>query len=284
MANSWLIVGASSFYGGEFAKYLRKRGETVVPASLRDRSTGYRDADYVVNFAAANIVAESWAAPAHYMNINGVLFTEFLEHLRLRAFKRYVHVSTPEVYGDTSAWVTESRHFAPSTPYAVSRAAGDMMVKAYGAAYGLPYVITRTANIYGPGQQSFRLIPKAFTYVRTGGPFPLEGEGLTERSYIHVRDACEATHLIAIAGRNHSTYHISTRRMHTVREVVELVGKTLGKQPLMVDAPDRLGKDIAYMMDSTKLRNLGWNDTITLEDGLREYMEATRENHSAEIS
>ena len=156
------------------------------------------------------------------------------------------------------------------------------MLKAFGRAYEFPFVITRTANIYGSGQQSFRLIPKAFDLLRAGKPFPLDGGGNTLRSYLHVKDACEATYLIATKGRTYATYHIATQRLHTVREMVEMVGKTLGVQATFEDVPERLGKDICYQMDSSKLRRLGWSHTVELADGLREYMEATNENSAAE--
>jgi len=279
---SWLIVGASSFYGRSFGAYLEARGEKVIPASLRDMKSCEVDANYVVNFAAANLVAESWDCPASYMQVNGVRFTYLLDRLRLRSFIRYVHVSTPEVYGDMTSPRDERCAFSPSTPYAVSRAAGDMMLRAYGRAYDLPYVITRTANVYGPQQQPYRLIPKAFEMVRAGKPFPLDGGGNTLRSYIHVRDACEATYLIATKGRTYSTYHIATETLHSVKEVVEMVGRVLAMPVAFEDVPERLGKDLCYQMDSSKLRRLGWSDAVRLEDGLRNYMEATSENSAAE--
>ena len=130
MAESFLVVGDTSFYGFNFVKLLESKGCEVNRLSLRNWTPEDIKGDYVVNFAAANIVAESWKKPAEYMLVNVVAQTELLEVLRKKPIKRYVHVSTPEVYGSVADWLKESKIFNPSTPYAVSRAAMDMLLMA----------------------------------------------------------------------------------------------------------------------------------------------------------
>jgi dTDP-glucose 4,6-dehydratase len=265
VAKSFLVIGHTSFYGSNFVRLLESKGCDVETMSLRtwepDRLKGQ---DYVVNFAAANIVAESWKQSGEYCLVNVVAHTELIEKLRHEPIKKYVHVSTPEVYGSVDAWVNEEQRFNPSTPYAVSRAATDMMLVAYWNAYKFPAVITRTANIYGPGQPENRIVTQALKRKKAGATLPLDGGGNTRRCFIHVRDACEATYLAAVSGKPGETYHVSGWTPLSIRQLVEKIGCK------WEETPERLGKDYAYMLDSTKIRKLGWQDKINLEEGLAE--------------
>ena len=268
MAEKFLVIGDSSFYGSNFIKLVESKGDVAVGMSFRDWRTNpaFDVADYVVNFAAANIVADSWIQPAEYVRVNVVEHTGLLEVLRAGGMplKKYVHVSTPEVYGSVDAWVTEDQPFNPSTPYAVSRACTDMMLMAYHKAYGFPAVITRTANIYGPGQPENRIITKALECKKRGIELQLDGGGNTVRCFIHVRDACEGIYIAAVNGRSGETYHISGWTPLHIRELVKILGCQ------WVSASERLAKDYAYKLDSTKIRKLGWMDKINLEEGLKE--------------
>src|SRR6202012_4254260 len=124
---------------------------------------------HVVNFAAQSMVGESWQNPDHWMMTNVVSAVRLHELLRnYDGLERYVHVTTPEVYGSTDGWVTENAPFNPSTPYAVSRAAGDMSLRTYFANYQFPVVFTRAANVYGPGQQLYRIIPRTIVAAMGG--------------------------------------------------------------------------------------------------------------------
>ena len=195
-------------------------------------------------------------------------------HDRLRKLdflEKYVHVSTPEVYGTTDGWVTENFDFTPSTPYAVSRAACDLHLRSFHEAYGFPVVFTRAANVYGPGQQLYRIIPKAMLYARTGRRLKLEGGGRSIRSFIHIDDVVDATRRVAINGTPGAAYHVSTTSEVSIRELVdqicEMTGVAFGD--LVEVADDRLGKDRAYRLDAGLIRErLGWNDRITLGRGL----------------
>lgn len=265
MAEKFLVIGHSSFYGSNFVKLLESKGCEVTGLSLRsyvpDQLAG---AEYVVNFAAANIVAESWRKPAEYCLVNVVAHTELLEQLRKQKIKKYVHVSTPEVYGSVDYWATEDQVFNPSTPYAVSRAAADMMLTAYWKAYDFPAVITRTANIYGPGQPENRIVTKALKCKKAGELLNLEGGGNSLRAFIHVKDASEALYVAAKRGKAGETYHISGWQQLSIRALVEKIGCKWEA------TEDRMAKDYAYKLDSTKLRKLGWMDKISLEEGLKE--------------
>jgi dTDP-glucose 4,6-dehydratase len=273
MAEKFLIVGASSFYGRNFAELVRAKGDEAFEMSLRDWTPDQiGEPDYVVNFAAANIVSESWKFPSLYLSTNAVKHQQLLNAL-LECKGRYVHVSTPEVYGSRKGWIAENQRFAPSTPYAVSRAATDMMLSAYHKALGFPAIITRTANLYGPGQQEHRIIPKAFATLRSGGKLKLEGDGNSIRGFIHVRDACEATYRVCKQGVPGETYHIATKHVLTIQQLVKMICEMVGKKygDCVESAPDRLGKDYCYMLDSAKVRALGWTDKIRITEGLAEY-------------
>src|SRR5882672_5353443 len=131
-----IVVGASSFTGTHFCRYAREKGAEVVEANLRDMSwMTESQGNYVVNFAAVNVVAPSWDEPEKYMWVNVGKVTELADGLLLYMPARYVHISTPEVYGSTDGWVKEDAPYNPSTPYAVSRAAAEMLLKCYHKQY-----------------------------------------------------------------------------------------------------------------------------------------------------
>ena len=143
---------------------------------------------YIVNFAAQGMVAQSWLNPTHWYKTNVVSQVALHDVLRKKNFlKKYVHVTTPEVYGSTDeGWIKESFNFNPTTPYAVSRAACDMHLLSFLKAYDFPVVFTRAANVYGPGQQLYRVIPRALLSTLTGKSFNLNGGGLSKRSFIYI--------------------------------------------------------------------------------------------------
>ena len=231
---------------------------------------------YIVNFAAQSMVAESWANPDHWFTTNVVSTIRLHERLRQMPFlRKYVHVTTPEVYGSTNGVVREDAPFNPSTPYAVSRAAADMSLRTFFAQYGFPVVFTRAANVFGPGQQLYRIVPRAILAVKTGRKLRLHGGGVSERSFIDMRDVSRATGLVAREGRPGEAYHISTDRQVSIRRLVEMICERLGARfdDCVEIVAERAGKDAAYRLDSTKIRQeLGWTDRASLEQGLEDTM------------
>jgi len=303
----FLVLGSNSFSGATFCDHVAAAGHEVIATSrsvephqafLPYRWHAHGDAvrfvkldlnhdldtldallkaekpTHVVNFAAQSMVGESWRHPEHWMMTNAVSTTLLFERLRrYETLARYVHVTTPEVYGSTDSSVKEDAPFNPTTPYAVSRAAGDMQLRVVIARYGFPAVFTRAANVYGPGQQTYRIIPRTILSAMAGKRLQLHGGGQSIRSFIHMKDASEATLGIALRGSSGETYHISTDRMVSIRELVGMVLSCLGKDfDSSVDiAPDRPGKDQAYRLDSSKLRaELRWQDVISLQQGIDE--------------
>lgn len=276
MSETFLILGASSFYGANFAKCVKAHGDKTIELSRPGWFLGDHlpdvGADYIVNFASRSLVEESWADPQGWMMANGMMTTALIQQAEEMGV-RFVHVSTPEVYGHNPGLVKEGHPFNPSTPYAVSRAAGDMMLMAYHKAYRMNAIITRTANIYGLGQPSHRFIPLAFKTLLEGKKLNLHNGGKTIRGFIHVKDACEATYLLCREGKTGETYHIAPQNIVTIEALAKMICAQLGLrwQDWLGEAPDRLGKDACYMLDSSKIRSLGWTDRITLKEGLAEY-------------
>lgn len=318
MSGKYLIIGSNSFSGASFADFLLRNGDNVIgtsrspephkaflPYRWSGKDANFRFYNYdlnkdlepltaliksekptfVVNFAAQSMVAESWKNPEHWFETNVMATIRLHEVLRHCDFlEKYVHVTTPEVYGSTDGFIKEDTPFNPSTPYAVSRAAADMSLKTYFDAYGFPVVFTRAANVYGPGQQLYRIIPRTILSILTGKKLQLHGGGHSRRSFIHMRDVSNATHKIATAGTTGQTYHISTDEIVSVRELVERICSKLDVDfnSCVEVVGERLGKDAAYMLDSSKLRKtLDWDVRIDLDQGLDECIAWVKENLDA---
>lgn len=250
-----------------FAYDINKHQDQIMDLMAAERP------DYFVNFAAQSMVGQSWERPEDWFRTNAV--STVMLHNRLRQecdyLKKYVHITTPEVYGSTDGWIKEETPFNPSTPYAVSRAAGDMSLKTFVEAYGFPAVSTRAANVYGPGQQLYRIIPRAILFIRLGKKLQLHGGGRSERSFIHINDVSDATWKVMLDGKQGETYHISTDEIVSIRQLVERICARMGVafEDSVEVIGERLGKDAAYRLDSSKIREaLDWSDRTTLDQGL----------------
>jgi dTDP-glucose 4,6-dehydratase len=311
-----IVIGSNSFSGAHFVDYALEQGMDVIGISRspephpvflpykKRKDARFRffqgdiNADLpaimniikdcrpacIVNFAAQSMVAESWQNPEHWFQTNVMSTIRFHEHLRRCAFlEKYVHVSTPEVYGSCEGVVKENFDYHPSTPYAVSRAAADMSLISFQKAYGFPVVFTRAANVYGAGQQLYRIIPRSIMFFLTGRILSLHGGGASVRSFIHIRDVADGTLRVATEGHSGEVYHLSTARSISIRTLVEMIAGQLDVNfDEHVDlVGDRLGKDAAYLLDSAKAREtLGWRDRIGLEQGIEETIAWVRDNLS----
>lgn len=307
MSEKIAVIGSNSFSGASFVRHCLAQNIAVLGASRSDElarcflpykwlpatvQEGFRfiradlnhdlDAlmaalhgfkpDYVVNFAAQAMVAQSWQNPEHWYQTNVVGNVKFHERLRKQPWlKAYVHVSTPEVYGSTSGLIDETAPFNPSTPYAASRAACDLHLRTFLNQHKFPVAWTRAANVYGPGQQLYRIIPRTILSIKLGQKLQLHGGGHSVRSFIHIADVADATLRIARSAPIGETYHLSTPRNISVRELVEMICRMMGTDynAVVQVTEDRPGKDAAYLLDSAKARlTLGWKDTIALEAGI----------------
>ena len=151
-----------------------------------------------------------------------------------------------------------------------------MHLNSFFQAYNFPVVFTRAANVYGPGQQLYRIIPRTILYARLGKKLPLHGGGKSERSFIHINDVADATYRVAINGQAGNTYHLSATNTISIRNLVIKICEDLkvNFSDLVDESEDRLGKDQSYMLNSNKIRKqLGWVDTIGLDQGIQSTIE-----------
>ena len=228
--------------------------------------------DYIINFSAQGMVEESWKRPEQWLTTNFLSAVKF--HDRLRSYsglKRYIQSSTPEVYGSTIEPVNENAGYNPSTPYAVSKAACDMSLNAWFSRYNFPVILTRAANVYGPGQQLYRIIPRTIMYIKQGKKLSLHGGGKVRRSFIYITDVSKAILGLARNGESGQAYHLATNQIVTISDVVNLICKKMDVNfSDHVKITDTRGKqDDAYLMNSDKVRQqLLWNDDVSLEQGI----------------
>ena len=300
-----LVLGSNSFSATSFIDYLLSAGYKVIGVSrseevarvFRTYETNSKlanfsflqidikvgakavaklvkenEIEYIFNFAAQSMVAQSWNNPEHWYQTNVVALAELGNLLiQEKSIKRFIQFTTPEVYGSTNGWLKEGFNFAPTTPYAVSRAAGDWHLKCLFDNYGLPIIFTRAANVYGPGQQLYRIIPRTIFSALTGQKLPLHGGGKSIRSFIHIDDVSSALEAIMNNGKNGDSYHISTISITSIFELVKTLANLLkiDVEELVERGPERPGKDFAYQLSSEKIRaELGWTDKIDLNVGL----------------
>jgi dTDP-glucose 4,6-dehydratase len=228
--------------------------------------------EVVVDFAGQGMVAESWGAPEQWYQTNVVAKSRLHGFLRHKDWlKRYVRISTPEVYGSCEGLIAETAPYRPSTPYAVSHAATDMSLRAFHQALGFPVVIGRFANFFGEHQQLYRIVPKTILCVLTGQRLPLHGGGTSVRAFIHTSDVATGIEAMIARGALGEVYHFSTDRFVSIRQVVETICAKLGVafDTAVEVSPERLGKDQAYLMDTAKARAaLGWHDRVSFGEGL----------------
>lgn len=230
--------------------------------------------EYIVNFAAQSEVGPSWENPDHWFQTNAVALTSLAHLLKDKKFlKKYVHISSPEVYGTCEGFIKEETPVNPSTPYAASKAAGDLSLFTFFKNFDFPLVMVRATNVYGAHQQLFKIIPRTAIYLKNKKKIELHGGGVAVKSYIHIRDVSNGELLVMEKGKAGEIYHISPDQGVAVKDVVQTICDKMGVpfEEATEMAPERLGQDKAYTIDSTKIRTeLGWKPEISLEEGINQ--------------
>jgi dTDP-glucose 4,6-dehydratase len=243
--------------------------------------------EYIVNFAAQSEVGPSWEHPEHWFATNTVALARLINHLRRCDYlSRYLHISSPEAYGNCVGTVTEETPDNPSTPYAASKSAADMIVKVYQKQYGLPAAWVRATNVYGARQQLFKIVPRSVIYMKLDRKIRLDGGGVAVKSYINVRDVSRAELAVLQSGRNGERYHVSPDAGVAVCDIVRMIAERMGRAFADVTeiGAERPGQDAAYVIDSSKARQeFGWRPQIGIEQGLQETVDWVSRNW-AEIS
>ena len=301
MGRKYLVTGGAGFIGSNFVRHVlaREPEATVtnfdlltyagVEATVREldadpRHTFVRgdigDAalvdrvlpghDVVVNFAAETHVDRSITGPAVFLQTNVVGTGVLLDAARRHGIPRFLQVSTDEVYGSLAeGFASEEAPLRPSSPYSASKAAGDLLARSYATTYGYPVIVTRCTNNYGPYQFPEKVIPLFVTNLLEGRKVPLYGEGRNERDWLHVEDHCAALRLLVDEGAVGEIYNIGADAQLANLELTRRILAALGAGEEMIErVPDRLGHDLRYAVDSSKLRALGWAPAHPFEDHL----------------
>jgi len=236
----------------------------------------------VVNFAAETHVDRSIESPENFVHTNVAGASVLLEVARRRGVKRFVQISTDEVYGSLpeTGRFTEESPLCPSSPYAASKAAADLLVLAAYKTYGQDVVVTRCANNYGPYQHPEKLIPLMIIYALSNRPLPVYGDGLNVRDWIHVEDHCAAVFDVLMQGRAGEVYNVGADTERKNLEVIRSILARLDKgEELIRFVPDRPGHDRRYALDSSKLRGeIGWRPLHTFDAGLVDTVDWYRQN------
>lgn len=236
----------------------------------------------VVNFAAESHVDRSIHGAAEFVRTNVLGTQTLLERSRHAGIERFVQISTDEVYGSLGPTGRFSEHspLQPRSPYSASKASADLLALAYHETYGLPVMITRCSNNYGPYQFPEKVIPLFVTNLLEGRQVPLYGDGLNVRDWIHVQDHCDAIRRVLHAGRPGEVYNIGGDTELTNLALTHAILGELGKDEAMIrPVKDRLGHDRRYAVDAGKIRSeLGWTPTVPFAAGLSETVTWYREN------
>lgn len=226
--------------------------------------------DAIVNFAAETHVDRSILRPDDFLKTDIFGAFALMEAARHYSIGRYVQISTDEVYGSVpEGFATESSPLAPSSPYSASKGGADLLCHAYFVTYKLPVVITRAANNYGPFQYPEKFIPLFITNALEDKPLPLYGDGSQVREWLYVADHCRAIDLVLREGRPGEIYNIGGFSEERNRVIAETIVDLLKKiRDLITTVEDRPGHDIRYAMDCSKIKALGWEPRVSLEEGL----------------
>jgi dTDP-glucose 4,6-dehydratase len=283
-----LVVLDALTYAGNLASLEDVDGFTFVKGDICDAQRVEQTLvdhriEAVVHFAAESHVDRSILGPGAFVRTNVTGTATLLEKARAAGVKRFVHVSTDEVYGDlgpADPAFTEKTPLAPHSPYSASKAGSDLLVQAWFDTYRFPALITRCSNNYGPYQFPEKLIPLMVLNALSDTPLPVYGNGLNVRDWIHVEDHCAAVERVLEAGREGQVYNIGGRSERTNLEIVRAILNILGKpESLIRFVADRPGHDRRYAIDDTKIeRELGWVRSRKLDEGLRSTVEWYCEN------
>ncbi|GBF33421.1 dTDP-glucose 4,6-dehydratase [Desulfocucumis palustris] len=308
-----LVTGGAGFIGSNFIRYIINKNHSVVnidsltyagnPDNLKDisRHKNYRfvrgdisdsrlvesaferDIDAIVNFAAESHVDRSISNSSPFIKTN-VEGTRVLLDAALSRGVRFLQISTDEVYGSLGArgYFTEKTPLSPNNPYSASKAAADLLVKAYYKTYGLPVNITRCSNNYGPCQHPEKLIPLTITNALRDIPVPVYGDGHYIRDWVHVEDHCRAIEAVLQRGVAGEAYNIGGGSERTNIELVKTILGIMQKDEKLISfVKDRPGHDRRYAIDYAKIkRELGWCPLMDFDRGIKEtvrwYVENTR--------
>lgn len=231
------------------------------------------DVDCIVNFAAESHVDRSILNPEIFIETNVLGTLNLLEAAKKHKIKRYLQISTDEVYGSLGkdGYFYETTPLSPNSPYSASKASADMLVKAYFETYKTPVLITRCSNNYGPYQYPEKLIPFFISKLLKGEKVPLYGDGLNVRDWLYVYDHCSAIDTVLHKGNIGEVYNVGGHNEKSNIEITKIILKEMNKDESSIEyVQDRLGHDRRYAIDNNKITTtLGWEPSVTFEEGIK---------------
>lgn len=309
----YLVTGGAGFIGSNYIRYLFKKYKDIMivnldkltyagnTANLKDIESSenyifikgdicdtkvvnkvFREyhPDYLINFAAESHVDRSIGNPDDFIrtDIFGVYI--LLEASKELGIERFIQISTDEVYGSIEKGsFTEESILKPSNPYSASKTGGERLAYSYFATYGLPVIITRASNNFGPYQYPEKLIPLFVTNALEDKQLPIYGDGRNVRDWLFVEDHCRAIEFILQKGKVGEVYNIAgaseKENIQITNHILELLGKS---NSLIRYVADRIGHDRRYSLDASKLYNLGWKQEYEFGDALKETIQWYKEN------
>ena len=228
---------------------------------------------YIIDFASICMVNESWKYPNKYFKSNLENKSKLIEELcKIKFIKKYIYISTPEIFGSNKQSIKEdSKSFNPSTPYAISKLAFELLLNNYGKEYNFPFIICRFSNFFGIGQPNYRLIPKVFLSIFLKKKFYLDGKGYSKRNFIENFDFANGLYLTLLKGKVKNNYHFSTKEYFTIKKIVKTICKLKKVNPrkFINYKLERKGKDQIYKLDCQKtMKVLGWRAKINFNKSL----------------
>lgn len=303
-----LVTGGAGFIGSNFVRYMLNRHadinvvvydkltyagnlDNLLPVSedsrykfvrgdIADREAvaaalASNDIDTVVNFAAESHVDRSILNPDAFIQTNSLGTFVLLDESRKHGVERFLQVSTDEVYGSIpEGFFKEGDPLEPNSPYAASKASGDLMARAYYVTYGLNTVVTRGSNTFGPYQYPEKLLPLFISNALDDELLPLYGDGRQVRDWLYVEDHCSGIETVLLKGEPGEAYNIGgeneRHNIDVVRQMLAILGKP---ESLIRQVEDRPGHDRRYALDTTKLHNLGWQQAYSFEEALEATVE-----------
>jgi len=231
--------------------------------------------DVVVHFAAQSHVDTSFENAEQYIHDNIIGTYTILECVKETGC-RLVHISTDEVYGEVDLDETsnsETSVLNPTNPYSATKAGAELLVKAYGHSFKIPYVITRGNNVFGPKQYPEKVVPAFIKAMMKGEPCNIHGSGQSRRNFIYVDDVSRAVMTILDKGKNGTVYNIGTRNEYSVLEVFDILRELVNPSATKVHVGDRPHNDKRYAVDSSALHELGWSEQVPFHEAIRQTVE-----------
>jgi dTDP-glucose 4,6-dehydratase len=241
--------------------------------------------DAIVNYSAQGDVRHSWENPIQWFNTNSSAIVELSNRLvKMKFLKKYISISTPEVYGSSKKKLKETNFYNPSTPYAVSKLSGDLHLLTLFKKYNFPVIFTRSSNVYGPNQHLYRIIPKTIINLKLGKKIELHGKGRSIRDFIYIDDVNKAVFKLINKGKNGEVYNIATNeKMISIYDLVKKISNIMNVDfyKAIKLSEENYGQDQIYNLDSNKIRkSINWSENYMLEHGIRETISWVESNWS----